>query len=123
MSFNSFQWVAALLSLFLGAASLNLRAQTFEVLHSFGGALEDGAFPATELFLGKDGNLYGTTSGSQCCLHPDPLPTDAHQGYGTIFKVSPLGEVTTLVRFDLFTNGSNPSPLIQARDGNFYGTT
>jgi uncharacterized repeat protein (TIGR03803 family) len=44
-------------------------------------------------------------------------------GYGTLFKITTNGSLTTLVWFN-GTNGSNPgSTLIKGVDGNFYGTT
>jgi len=43
-------------------------------------------------------------------------------GYGTIFKITTTGTLTTLHSFDL-TDGAGPEGLVQASDGNFYGTT
>jgi uncharacterized repeat protein (TIGR03803 family) len=44
-------------------------------------------------------------------------------GCGTVFKITPGGKLTTLHRFD-GTDGYDPSAtLVQAADGNFYGTT
>ena len=44
-------------------------------------------------------------------------------GFGTVFKMTPAGALTTLVSFNL-ANGYNPSAgLVQGSDGNFYGTT
>jgi uncharacterized repeat protein (TIGR03803 family) len=43
---------------------------------------------------------------------------------GSIFKMTPDGEVMTLYSFcDFCPNGSSPSGLMQATDGNLYGTT
>ena len=75
----------------------------------------DGKTPYAGLILGTDGNFYGTTySGG------------AHQG-GTVFKISPTGALTTLYSFcssASCADGSNSNaPLLQASDGNFYGTT
>ena len=58
-----------------------------------------------------DGNLYGVTGGG-----------GSAGGYGTIFKISTTGTLTTLHSFDL-TDGAGPEGLVQASDGNFYGTT
>ena len=55
-----------------------------------------------------DGKLYGTTSGGS--------------GFGTVFKISRGGKLTTLHTFG-DTDGDDPSGLVQATDGNFYGTT
>lgn len=84
------------------------------VLYSFCTYAEcaDGSLPAAALVQGVDGNFYGTTQyggyGSCNC--------------GTIFKVSQTGILTVLHSFDA-TDGGDPNGLIQATDGNFYGTT
>jgi uncharacterized repeat protein (TIGR03803 family) len=85
---------------------------TFTSLFSFDGA--DGEFPSAALIQGTDGNLYGTTveGGANC----PPL------GCGTIFKVTPSGTLTTLHSFD-GADGTEPHALVQATNGNFYGTT
>jgi uncharacterized repeat protein (TIGR03803 family) len=48
-------------------------------------------------------------------------------GCGTVFKITPAGKLTTLHDFCSLPNcadGSNPrEELIQAADGNLYGTT
>ncbi len=42
---------------------------------------------------------------------------------GTVFEITPAGELSTLVSFD-GTNGIYPeAALVQGSDGNFYGTT
>ncbi len=95
------------------ATAITLQAQTFGVLHSFDGT--DGANPMSALIQGTDGNLYGTTNGGGA------------SGYGTVFKISPAGTLTTLYNFcsqSGCTDGVYPAAgLIQASDGNFYGTT
>ena len=55
--------------------------------------------------------MYGVTGGG-----------GSAGGYGTIFKITTTGTLTTLHSFDL-TDGSGPTGLVQASDGNFYGTT
>jgi uncharacterized repeat protein (TIGR03803 family) len=76
----------------------------------------DGANPYAGLVQGTDGNFYGTTeTGGVGCSHPIP-------GCGTVFKITPEGNLTTLYRFG-GSDGYMPiSGLIQATDGNFYGT-
>jgi uncharacterized repeat protein (TIGR03803 family) len=82
-------------------------------LHSFDGT--DGYYPLAGLIQATDGNLYGTTPGG------------GSLGNGTIFRITLTGDLTTLYTFCAQPNcadGSGPfSPLIQATDGNFYGTT
>jgi len=55
------------------------------------------------------------------------LETGGAGGFGTIFKVSPAGVITSLVQFTGTTGafpGSSPGTnLLLASDGNFYGTT
>jgi uncharacterized repeat protein (TIGR03803 family) len=75
----------------------------------------DGVGPGGPLVQGTDGNLYGTTGagGTGPCS----------SGCGTIFKITTMGTLTTLHFFDL-TDGADPNGgLVQAIDGNFYGTT
>jgi uncharacterized repeat protein (TIGR03803 family) len=79
-------------------------------LVSFDGS--NGSGPVGTLTEGTDGNLYGATYGG-----------GNQYGYGTAFKVTPQGVLTTLYQFD-FTHGAQPyAGVIQATDGNFYGTT
>jgi uncharacterized repeat protein (TIGR03803 family) len=81
-------------------------------LHSFNGA--DGGYPRAALVLATDGNFYGTTEYGEY---------NGGRYYGTVFKITPGGKLTTLHTFD-GKDGANPyAGLIQASDGNFYGTT
>lgn len=85
-------------------------------LHTFNGA-GDGALPVGVLLQAVDGNIYGTTpnGGDLTCNPP--------YGCGTVFKMTPSGEFTAI---HIFRGPDGESPyggLIQASDGNFYGTT
>ncbi len=74
-------------------------------------ACQDGANPYAGLVEGTDGNFYGTTSAF------------GTNSLGTVFKITPGGQLTTLHTFG-FTDGATPfGQLIQATDGNFYGTS
>jgi len=90
-------------------------AGVFTTLVSFTGA--NGASPGG-LMQGSDGNFYGTTEYGGNSYDPSFISS----GYGTVFKVTPAGALTTLV---LFTgaNGANPFGLVQGNDGNIYGMT
>jgi uncharacterized repeat protein (TIGR03803 family) len=76
----------------------------------------DGGGPYAGLVQGTDGNFYGTTSqggSSTACTF----------GCGTVFKITSAGTLTTLHSF-VGTDGESPfGALVQATDGNFYGTT
>ncbi len=74
----------------------------------------DGEIPRAGLVQGSDGNFYGTTN------------SGGADGLGTVFKLTPSGTLTTLFSFcpqTRCTDGYLPvAGLIQASDGNFYGT-
>lgn len=62
--------------------------------------------------LGTDGNLYGTALGGGV------------NKFGGVFKISPQGKLTVLHSFSSTPDGQTPKgAIIQASDGNFYGTT
>jgi uncharacterized repeat protein (TIGR03803 family) len=86
-------------------------------IHSFEGS--DGAVPMGELTHGSDGNFYGTTSQGGASFNPVTFTN----GYGSVFKVTPAGTLTTIHSF-AGSDGSLPyGGPIQANDGSFYGTT
>jgi uncharacterized repeat protein (TIGR03803 family) len=74
-----------------------------------------------------DGNFYGTTAGGG----PSCVFGTWNGRNGTIFEITPEGELTTLYDFPQtselqqpWPDGTGPSGgLVQATDGNFYGTT
>ena len=71
--------------------------------------------PYAGLVQGTDGNFYGTTV------------YGGANGDGTAFTITPSGTVTRLYSFcsqSDCTDGSLPAAgLVQATDGNLYGTT
>jgi uncharacterized repeat protein (TIGR03803 family) len=83
----------------------------YSILHEFDGG-DGGKNPPGPLVLAGDGNLYGITS------------FGGSSGGGIIFKLTPSGNFTVLYTFDGGSEGGYfPKALIQASDGNFYGTT
>ncbi len=92
---------------------------TLTTLHSFcsQSGCPDGDEPTAGLVQATDGNFYGTTiyGGNENCYG---------YGCGTIFKITPTGTLTTLYSFQGSPEGFWPTAgLVQASDGNFYGTT
>ena len=82
-------------------------------LHFF--TIAEGHFPNGPLVQASDGNLYGITY--QGGIY------GGYYGYGTVFKITTSGTLTTLYSFG-FSDGAYPDcGLIQASDGNLYGTT
>ena len=91
------------------------------LLYSFGndGANRlDGDGPQGDLTFGRNGELYGATSGG------------GTNDTGTIFKCTTSGSLTTLYSFSaagqygVNTDGTNPTgELLFGSDGNIYGTT
>jgi len=74
--------------------------------------LTDGASPYAQLVQATNGNFYGTTG------------LGGPAGSGTVFKVTASGALTSLYSFDDGNDGGAPyAGLIQATDGNLYGTT
>jgi uncharacterized repeat protein (TIGR03803 family) len=76
----------------------------------------DGDSPQSALVQAGNGNFYGTTPGGGNQSHT-----------GTVFSITSGGTLTTVYSFctqDNCSDGANPyAGLIQASDGNFYGTT
>jgi uncharacterized repeat protein (TIGR03803 family) len=85
----------------------------------------DGADPWGGLVQGTDGNFYGTTAegGAYICRTQGRNKI----GCGTVFKITAKGKLTTIYNFCSKTNCTDGSDalagLVQAADGNFYGTT
>ena len=94
-------------------------AGTLTTLHTFAGYPTDGAAPFAGLMQATDGNLYGTTfyGGDQKCY------LGYLNGCGTVFEITLGGTLTTMYNFDLQDGAWPAAGLIEAADGNFYGTT
>jgi uncharacterized repeat protein (TIGR03803 family) len=70
-----------------------------------------GADPIGPLIQASDGNFYGTTE------------KGGTQTSGVVFKITASGALTVLHNFSRITDGGSPfAGLVQATDGNFYGT-
>jgi uncharacterized repeat protein (TIGR03803 family) len=87
---------------------------TLTTLYSFcsQSGCTDGQYPFAGLVQATNGDFYGTTEYGAI-------------GYGTVFKITPNGTLTTLHSFAGYpTDGASPyAGLIQATNGDLYGTT
>jgi uncharacterized repeat protein (TIGR03803 family) len=84
-------------------------AGAITTLYNFSNGGPDGSYPTGGLTLGADGNFYGTNT------------YDGAYGFGTIFKITPTGVLTTLHSFDGLDGGSPHAPPVLGKNGNFYG--
>ena len=100
--------------------------QVYKELYAFS-ADTNGYGPEGALVQGADGCFYGT-----CAEGGQPTSNCGACGYGTVFRITPDGMLTTLARFHGtagFTNGEGFTNyggvpfgrMVQATDGNLYG--
>lgn len=83
----------------------------FSVLHSFSYST-DGQSPSGGLIQGTDGALYGTTTYG-----------GTNGGYGTVFRITTGGALTSLWSFAKSNDGGYPfAKLVQGADSALYGT-
>jgi len=100
---------------FILACTTLTTGQTLMTLHSFCPSADnctDGTLPWAGLVEGRDGDFYGVT------YKGGNLTNDQ----GAIYKITPAGVMTILYEFGP-NQGDSFSRLVQAKDGNFYGTT
>src|SRR5579862_1500038 len=108
--------IGYVLFLIIAAAAIPAVAQTVTTLVNFDGF--NGAYPYSSLVQGPDGRLYGTTSQGG---------VDGVHGFGSVFKMSRGGDLTSLYSFCTQRNCSDGAipyaGLVLSTDGSFYGTT
>jgi uncharacterized repeat protein (TIGR03803 family) len=101
---------------FLGSV-FKLEPRSFGYLYRFSD-LSIGALPNSGFAMDREGNLYGTTQygGANGC--------GTGWGCGTVFKLTPKGELTVLYSFAGAPDGESPNGgLVLDSEGNVYGTT
>jgi uncharacterized repeat protein (TIGR03803 family) len=84
---------------------------------STGKVCPSGGIPGP-IIESADGNFYGATS----------MGGTGNQAAGTVFKLTPFGQVMTLFTFSAdatgkYPNGANPTGVIEGNDGSLYGST
>lgn len=82
----------------------------FKVLVNFN--LTNGQRPDSELIQANDGDFYGVTWGG-----------GGSANAGVLYRFAPNGSFTVLHSFSRGSEGGNPIGLMQASDGNLYGTS
>jgi hypothetical protein len=119
----SFTPLVALLALLLGTAALGNTPATAppleeSLVYSFTNT-GDGAYPGGGMILGSDGNFYGTTCGTAF-----GAGGPGASSYGSVFKLTPGGILSTIYTFTGGSDGNCPAwELAEGPDGNFYGVT
>ena len=88
-------------------------AQTFTTLVNFDGSngIATNSLVASSLVQATNGSLYGTTN------------SGGMYNFGTIFKITPAGTLTTIYNFNLADGAGPVAGLVQATNGYLYGTT
>jgi uncharacterized repeat protein (TIGR03803 family) len=115
LSIPSFTCIIAVFCIAMVAAA---SAQTLTTLANFN---KINGFNPVSLIQATDGNFYGVTYYGGT---PTSCSLSSEYNCGTVFKVTPAGQLTTLYSFCSQPNcsdGANPRSLIQASNGNFYG--
>jgi uncharacterized repeat protein (TIGR03803 family) len=114
-------WATAAIALPAQTPAVPPHTSVFTTLYNFCSQANctDGASPSAGLVQSNNRDLYGTTARG--------ANNSCDGGCGTVFKVTPSGGLTTLYSFCTqtdCTDGASPqAELIQATDGNLYGTT
>ncbi len=83
----------------------------FSMLYTVNGN-QAGYDPNAGLVRDPDGNLYGTMTSGPCCT-----------GGGTVYSLTPSGELTTLYIFEGPPDGLYPASTLLYDDGYLFGTT
>jgi uncharacterized repeat protein (TIGR03803 family) len=76
-----------------------------------GNCLVTGGYPLGGVTLGLDGNLWGTTQNG------------GKDAYGTVFKMTPAGTLTSVYQFDGNEAGTPIYTVLQGTNGDMYGVT
>jgi uncharacterized repeat protein (TIGR03803 family) len=111
--------IVSLSSMLTGRAPAQIFTNLYSFQYSSGLGYTNGPDPEASLVQGNDGDFYGTTRfGGTNSL-------SLGSSFGTVFKISANGALTTLYSFSGGYDGAAPclAGLVQGSDGNFYGIT
>lgn len=103
-----------------GGVARDTTVGIYTALYTFSCQNGSPNYPAREMVQGGDGNFYGATTGGG----GGPPALCSLDGCGTIFRLTPAGNLTTLYQFQDNGDGALPmAGLIEGSDGDFYGAT
>ncbi len=92
--------------------TMNAAVLSLQVLHEF--QSPGPIHPGSGVVRTSDGSLYGTT--------PEGNALEGGTGYGTVYRITPDGQLSVLTVFD-GANGYYPAAgLVEGMDGRLYGT-
>jgi uncharacterized repeat protein (TIGR03803 family) len=96
------------------SADHEIRAKEFslQVLHVF--QSPGPGFPGSGVLRTSDGSLYGVT--------PQGNALEGGNGWGTIYRIAPDGQITVLTVFNGAIGYYPTAGLVEGNDGNFYGS-
>lgn len=107
------RWSSLLVAGLFAITGLNVGAQSNPpLLKKFGNASQLEFIPSASLLRGSDGNLFGTAY------------SGGPSNFGCVFKITTNGGGYTVLHYFSGSDGANPEGgLLEASDGNLYGTT
>jgi uncharacterized repeat protein (TIGR03803 family) len=110
--FSCLRFLAVIAALLSVCFEVGAKEFTLQVLHTF--QSPGPLTPASGVLRASDGSLYGVT--------PEGDALEGGNGYGTIYRIAPDGQIAVLVVFD-GSFGYYPSAgLVEGKDGNLYGS-
>src|SRR5688572_4593677 len=90
----------------------------FAMIKSFGIPGDSAIRPESGVIEGSDGVLYGTT------VYGGASPVSSfYTDAGVVFRMNKDGSGFRILHHFSRTDGSSPGPLLEASDGNLYGST
>jgi uncharacterized repeat protein (TIGR03803 family) len=109
---SNFRVLVALTTILSVGYEVRAKEFSLQVLHVF--QSPGPGTPESGVLRTSDGSLYGTTR------EGDAL--EGGNGWGTIYRIAPDGQITVLTVFNGAIGYYGTAGLVQGNDGNFYGS-
>ena len=97
----------------VGAGTVFKMAPSGALIFSASFGYTNGFDPVCGLVRGADGSFYGTTRYGG--------PGNGTNGYGSVFRITPAGQLTTVAFFNNTNGGMPTAGLMLTRNGQLYG--